>query len=160
MGSSDWNRGRHLVSRPPDFTEIKERPLGINRAEYPSVCDFSRSLNRSAPSSLKSSPKSHKRHSSGILGLEPSKIVYASTSSKLLDSGTATTNRWRDELDYSSPWCNSDLEQVRHYASRHKQYPHPPANHPPHHSTPALAPPSPLALHTEGGPAVHSFISG
>ncbi len=127
MGSSDWNRGKHLVSRPPDFTEIKERRLGINRAEYPSVCDFSRSLIRSAPSSLKSSPKSTKRHSSGMLGLEPKKTIYASTSSKFLDSGTATTNRWRDELDYSSPWGRSDLEEVRP-ASAPTPIP------PPHHS--------------------------
>ena len=116
MGSTDWNRGKILWSRPPDFTEIKERPVGTNRPEHPSVCDYTRSTSRS-PSSLKVSPKSPVRHSSGVLGLEPSRIVFASTPSRLLDAPAAPTaagGQWSDALDYTaSHWSRDDLEAVR-----------------------------------------------
>ena len=118
MGSTDWNRGKRVWSRPPDFTEIKERPVGTNKPEYPSVCDFSRSANQS-PVSLKSSPKSPVRHSSGALGLEPSRIAFAVTPSRFFESAmaapTAGSSRWSDGLEHaSSVWSREDLEAVSH----------------------------------------------
>jgi hypothetical protein len=123
IGSSDWSRGMHSF-RPPDFTEIKDRSLGTNKQPYPSNCDYSRRslvLSSRRPSSSPTRP----RHSSGSLGLEPSRVFYAATPSRIAEySGYATArDRFRAFLHAASsragghwrPWSFRDKrkEKVR-----------------------------------------------